>query len=311
MNQQKTKLDWQIEQHRLDLAGKQADALVSRLQLTAPIDPFKVIRSETPFLRAGGHNFGNRYDGKLKYNREKNRFLLFFNTKYDLGMQPGSHHPRTRFSIAHELGHYFIEAHHQNLRRGGKPHPSSSEFRTDVQMEREADAFAASLLLPTTLVRPLVNEGELTMDRLDIIARDYQTSLMSTTVRGVQLSDYPCAVAGIRDGQIAWMFPSEKLIEGGCYPGKKSLESPFAQERWKTFLAGDDEWVTEDGKARYWFQMFDREDDLYDVYVTEHYLPVRIMSTLVVLLTVGDEDLISEEDEEDEDDREHRARFGY
>jgi hypothetical protein len=309
MNQPKTKLDWQIEQHRLELAGEQADALVARLMLTAPIDPFKVIRSETPFLRAGGHNFGNRYDGKLKYNREKNRFLLFFNTKYDLGMQPGCHHPRTRFSIAHELGHYFIEPHHQNLRRGGKPHPSSSEFRTDVQMEREADAFAASLLLPTPLIRPIVNQGELTLEQLGTIAGDYQTSLLSTTVRGVRLSDYPCAVAGIRDGHIAWMFPSEKLIDGGCYPGRKSLQSPVAQERWTAFLAGRDEWVTEDGKARDWFQMFDREDDLFDVYVTEQYLPVRIMNTLVVLLTMNDEDLFSEE--EDEDDGEHRARFGY
>jgi hypothetical protein len=56
--------------------------------------------------------------------------------------------------------------------------------------------------------------------------------------------------------------------------------------------------------------MFDREDDLFDVYVTEHCLPVRIMNMVVVLLTVDDEDLFSDEEEED-DDREHRARFGY
>jgi len=58
------------------------------------------------------------------------------------------------------------------------------------------------------------------MERLDVIAGDYRTSLMSTTVRGVRLSDLPRAVVGIRDGQIAWMFPSEKLIEGGCYPAR-------------------------------------------------------------------------------------------
>jgi IrrE N-terminal-like domain len=149
MTPKKTNLDWETERRLQAAAGEQADALVIRLGLAVPIDPFKVIASETPFLVAGGRDFGSRFDGKLKYNREKNRFLLLFNTKYDAGQPPGKHHPRTRFSIAHELGHYFNEAHYDYLRRGGKPHPSSSEYRTNVQMEREADAFAASLLLPT------------------------------------------------------------------------------------------------------------------------------------------------------------------
>jgi hypothetical protein len=119
MSQKKTKLDWQIEQHRHEMAGKLADALIARLGLSAPIDLFKVARSEKRFLRAGGRDFGEAFDGKLKYRRDRNIFLLFFNTKYDSGLPPGCHHPRTRFSIAHELGHYFIEPHHQHLRYGG------------------------------------------------------------------------------------------------------------------------------------------------------------------------------------------------
>jgi hypothetical protein len=39
-------------------------------------------------------------------------------------------------------------------------------------------------------------------------------------IRGVRLSELPCGVAGLRDGRIAWMFPSKSLIEAGCYPGK-------------------------------------------------------------------------------------------
>lgn len=276
--------------------------MVARLGLTAPIDPLKVVASERPFLVAGGRDFGSRFDGKLKYNRPKNRFLLMFNTKHDTGLPPGHHHPRTRFSIGHDLGHYFIEAHHQYLRRGGKAHPSSSEFRTEVQMEREADAFAAGLLLPTQLVRPVVTRKELTPAWLDAIAGGFQTSLVSTAIRAVRLSDDPCAVAGIRDGQIAWMFPSERLIEANCYPGKRKLESSFAQQQWQAFAAGTTDRASEDGKARHWFEMYKREDDLYEVYVTEHCLPVRVMDTLVVLLTLDDEDLFSEDEEEDEDD---------
>ena len=118
-------MEWQAEQHRLDLVSSLADDIVARLGLLAPIDPFKVIASEHPFLKAGGVDFKNRFDGKLKYNKAQNLFLLFFNAKYDSGLPDGQHHPRTRFSIAHELGHYFILAHYNYLRRGGKPHPST------------------------------------------------------------------------------------------------------------------------------------------------------------------------------------------
>ena len=67
-------------------------------------------------------------------------------------MPDGRHHPRTRFSICHELGHYFIERHHDDLVNGEPPHGSSGEFKNGVaEGEREADAFASSLLLPTPL----------------------------------------------------------------------------------------------------------------------------------------------------------------
>jgi hypothetical protein len=308
-SRKKTKLDWQLEQHAQEAAGKQADALIARLRLTAPIDPLAVAETERRFLRAGGRPFGGRYDGKLKYVREKNRFLLFYNTKYDAGMSPGLHHPRTRFSIAHELGHYFIEHHHRYLRGGGKPHASSSEYITKVLWEREADTFAASLLLPTHLAGPALNKGELTLARIDQVAGDFQTSLVSTAIRGVRLSDLPCAVAGLRDGQIAWMFPSERLIEGGCYPGKEAIESPIARGRWEAFAAGDDDRASEDGNLCHWFETYDREEELYGVYVTEQYLPVRIMGTLVVLLTM-DEDELFQEEEDEEEEEEDRDRFG-
>jgi hypothetical protein len=56
------------------------------------------------------------------------------------------------------------------------------------------------------------------------------------------------AVAGIRDGGIAWMFPSERLIEAGCYPGKRALEAPAAKKGWQKFVVGNDRY-SEDGMA--------------------------------------------------------------
>jgi hypothetical protein len=288
------------EQNRLQLAGKEADAIVERLALQAPIDPLAIVRSERPFLRAGGRDLGNRYDGRLEYHRDKNRFLLFFNTKYDLALPPGRHHPRTRFSIGHELGHYFLERHRAYLMRQGRPHPSAGEFRSAVMMEREADSFAASILLPTRLASSLINSAELSLTRLAEIADHFQASLVSTMFRSVLLSDFPCAVAGIRDGAVAWMFPSEPLIQAGIYPGSGALPGN-ATEPWTEFQQGIAISSESEGRVRDWFQTYDR-DDLERVYVTEEYLPVLSMGTLLVLLTLDEADVFNLDDEESDDD---------
>jgi hypothetical protein len=288
-------MEWMKEQHLQEMASKQADEIAARLKVGGAVDPLAIARTEEPFLRVGGRDFGNRYDGKLEYHRRKNRFLLFFNTKYDLGLPSGEHHPRTRFSICHELAHYFLDRHRVYLMRGGKSHGSSSEYITGLQMEREADAFAASLLLPTHLIRPIVNRGELSVERLNGIARDFETSLVSTAIRCVKLSHFPCAIAGIRDGTVAWMFPSPSLIEAGVYPKKGGLPSG-AEAPWADFQEGGEEVTATDGYARHWFQTYER-DHLQSVYATEEYIPVQVLGTLVVLLTLDEDDVFPENDD--------------
>jgi len=65
------------------------------------------------------------------------------------------HHPvRQRFSLGHELGHYFLD------------HPDASEEIPDEDgiekrklYETEADEFAAELLMPRELLKAALNEG--------------------------------------------------------------------------------------------------------------------------------------------------------
>lgn len=287
-----TKLEWDIERQRQVRAGRVADDLVQRHGYTAPIDPLKVVELERDWLRAGGGDFKNSFDGKLKYFPNKRRFILLYNTKYDVGYTAGPHHPRTRFSIGHELGHYFLDAHREYLLGGGKPHASKSEFRRqNRRIEREADAFAASLLLPSNLVRRRVNQTRPTLDLVADLSREFQTSPVCTTFRVVRLSEDPCAVAGIRDGLLVWMFPSDRLIEGSCYPSRGEIQSSFARERWEAFRAGDTGKITNEGMASDWLSLFGRAADIQDLRVCEHYLPVRLMETLVVLITLDDNDL--------------------
>jgi hypothetical protein len=220
---------------------------------------------------------------------------LLFNTKYDDSQSPGTHHPRTRFSIAHELGHFYLDRHHAYLRRGGTPHGSRSEFASDIMIEREADAFAAALLMPVSLIGPLVNDDELTLDRVEELAGSFQTSRVSTAIRAVQVSDFPAAVVGLRNGAVAWTFQSDSLVQGGCYPGKRgTISSPTARQKWQSFAAGDYDKSIAQAYARHWFRTYET-DRLEDLPVTEHFLPVPVMDTLIVLLVVPEDELSPDE----------------
>jgi len=260
----------------------------------APVDPLAVVESEAPILVARGDDFRDRFDGQLEYHSSKRRFLLLYNTKYDRG---DKHHPRTRFSIAHELGHYFIEAHHAHLRRGGKPHPSRDEFASAVDMEREADAFAAGLLMPSVLIGPRVNESDLSLDRIRELADEFQMSLVSTAIRGSQVSHFPTAVAGIRDGNVMWQFQADCLVEAGCYPGERGpLRSAAARDAWREFQAGGDVRTRGTSFVKEWFRTYDKAE-LDHRSVTEEYLPVPTMETLVVVLSIPEDELYDDEED--------------
>ena len=161
-------------------------------------------------------------------------------------------------------------------------------------MEQEADTFAANLLLPQRLFRPLVNEAELTLDRIEELADWFETSRVSTAIRAVVYSDFYCAVAGIRNGVVAWTFLSQPLVRAGFYPGPKGvLTSPYAKSRWPSFLGGDTSRAQNAGWAGEWFRVY--EGTLGRKPVTEEYLPVQIMNTLLVFLNIPEDEIYQDD----------------
>lgn len=290
----KDELKRREEESRIIKAGELAEDIIDALKLgNPPFDPFVIAENDLSQLSLIGGNFSDCFDGQLEYHTREKRFLLFYNTKYNQSCDLGIHHPRTRFSVAHELGHFYLDTHRAFLMRTGQSHGSKSEFRSDVMVEREADSFAANLLMPKNILAPIVNKGELNISRLKKIADLFQTSLVSTTINCVKVSHFPCAIVAIYDNRIIWQFLSESLIEGGCYPGLKGQpSSQSAQEQWNLFMKGKATNVTCESLARKWFRLYSKtkEDNLW---VIEHYLPVPIMNTLLVLITISEKDLFN------------------
>lgn len=295
----RTKLELMEMQNRQEKAIERAAEVLGVLSMaSAPIDPLGIAESEKPLLRTVGADFRDRFDGQLEYHRAKNRFLLFYNTKYDLRALRGEHHPRTRFSISHELGHYFLDTHQTFLRQTGQSHPSKGEFLSDRTIEAEADAFAAGLLMPQDLLGPLVNEGDLTFSQIEEWASTFETSVTSTARRSIELSDFPCALIGVREGRIGFSFFSRAMIKGGCYPRRRGSDMPAeAKAKWRVFLDGVALKAERQAFAGEWCQTYEN-DRAASAPVYEYYYGVPSMQTLLVLITIPEEELFLESEDD-------------
>ena len=124
---------------RLMVARRSAEAFLNEEGLTTlPVDPFAIAASRDieveakPGTEEGVSGMllrhGNQFGGNLYATQIQNK-----------GFQ--------RFSVSHELGHYFLEGHIDQLLKEGV-HISHAGFVTADPYEVEADHFAAGLLMP-------------------------------------------------------------------------------------------------------------------------------------------------------------------
>jgi hypothetical protein len=119
-----------------------------------------------------------------------------------------------RFTVGHELGHYFLDGHVQHLFSAGQQfHYSDSGFLSGDAHEKEADAFAAGLLMPKSLFRAASAEAGQGRDAVETLADLCGTSLTATSIRYATLTDEPVAVVCSVGEKIAFVFMSKALKE--------------------------------------------------------------------------------------------------
>lgn len=177
-------------------------------ETSPPVDVLKIGREEGILLAPGF--YGEGFDGRIEYHRKGSEFLLFYPQHAGTRLPP-----RVRFSIAHELGHYYLPAHRALLLRG-KFHNSKTGFTCENQLEREADFFAAALLLPESTLRDLCRRKKfLTLKKILELARQWQTSATCTAIRYAEFASEPCAVLISKNGTIRYCVPSEDAAYRG------------------------------------------------------------------------------------------------
>lgn len=117
------------------------------------------------------------------------------------------------FSVAHELGHYFMPGHIDAVLDDRGIHESHAGFSSDDKYEIEADHFAAALLMPESLFTTAVNTAGEGLSAVETLAALCVTSLTATAIRYTQCTDDAVAVVISTGKRVKYCFMSKALQE--------------------------------------------------------------------------------------------------
>lgn len=224
-----------------------------------PLD--KIVESEN--LTVFYDDYGNAFDGMIIYDSE---FYIHINTnRYN---KPKS--PRGRFTLAHELGHYFIDNHRNGLKNGFlDPHPSKNNEQKHQKIEREADYFASCLLMPEQRFIKDCFKRKFSFSIIEELAVKYNVSLTACAIRFADVGNHPIMVVYCEDNLVKWKwnsldFPFKYLVDNNGKVPEDTLVGEY-------FLKGSGVRKTEQLWAGDWFNCYRYEDENRKIY--EHFIP--------------------------------------
>ena len=209
--------------------------------------------------------------------------ILGFRNKAIISIDKRRGDTRKRFSIAHELGHW-------HFHRGKKLQCRVEEYLPKHKQlaERQANDYAASLLLPNYLIKPRARDHKkLTFKVIEHFATDFRTSLPATAIRLVEADIWPCMLINHTRRGRKWftqapMFHSRWFPKGELDPESSAFETVFGRSEGDEFptLIGADAWF--DRREAQHYEILEQSKRTYD-------------EEVLVLLTIKDNRMIEEE----------------
>lgn len=202
-----------------EISTRAEDILRSLNMWSLPVDPFAVVHEEGIELAPG--SYGEGFDGRVRYLNEVETFAIAYQPQ-----GPGRPLGRIHFTIAHELGHFYL---HRGYLLSGRSHGSITDFRSHDVMEQEADEFAAALLMPLELFRAEVKQYRqhvcVLSEICELADKRLGASITSTVRRYCQADIEPCAAIFSLNGIVQWACYSEDMRRLGMryVPFNKAL----------------------------------------------------------------------------------------
>lgn len=190
-----------------DIAGL-AEAIAEEHASTGRVEPEQILAHNKITLSFG--NYEDAFDGMLEFDR--GRFHVYANLQRLKTRDSG----RARFTLGHELGHYYIDAHRRALQSGSTTrHPSFADHQSDNPLEVEADHFACHLLMPTARFVRAAKGRAAGLETILALKDVFGTSITSTAIRYTKLDLAPCTLVKWSGDGFGWKWFSGSTFAAG------------------------------------------------------------------------------------------------
>lgn len=187
---------------RLKMAKLKGEALVRERKIESlPVDPFAIAVDHDIVVEA-------------KPDTEPGVSGMLLRHGDVFGIMYATHIPNEgyqRFSVGHELGHYFLEGHIDHVLPNDGVHASHAGFVSADTYELEADHFSAGLLMPGTLFSRALSRGGQGLAAIESAANLCRTSLTASAIRYAELTDDAVAVIMSTGRTIDYCFLSDTI----------------------------------------------------------------------------------------------------
>lgn len=157
-------------------------------------------------LRVIYDDYENAFDGLTTYCNGK------FNIHLNTARNNYNNSARGRFTLAHELGHYFIDNHRIALQRGLiNIHPSITSHINYDRLEKEADCFASCLLMPEKRFREMIISLNINScsELINTLKNNFGVSFTACALRFADIGNREILVVYAENNIIKWCYKSE------------------------------------------------------------------------------------------------------
>lgn len=206
-----------LSSKRLKEISGLADEVVSEFGSDGRIDISAILKSNGISVSYGLYD--DAFDGMLEH--ESGEFHIYCNLNR-VGLNTST---RARFTLGHELGHYYIDQHRNELIAGRTiSHGSKCEYESFNPAEQEADYFASNLLMPENYFKKVANRYSAGLQGIIELSKYFNTSVTSTAIRYVYLGIKPSVVIKWDSKGYQWRWLSDEARLGFYWKTIDSLD---------------------------------------------------------------------------------------
>jgi Zn-dependent peptidase ImmA (M78 family) len=174
---------------------KRALELIEKYNVDSPagLNLEKIANEEYLFIEETNTT---EYQGRIKFNDEYGLISINKNIS-DLGAK--------RFTIAHEMGHFYLEKkEHFN-----KHICRFANIYSKEKLEADANKFAAELLMHRPWFNKIILNRPVNMELMKEVSENFGVSLTAAAIRYAEIGQYPIAVIMSHDGKVEWNYINE------------------------------------------------------------------------------------------------------